>query len=69
MLGRGTVELSADRPRLLSIFVGELPDQRIVEVKLDGTPQPGFDELVAAVPQAPASQMVALREVAVIVPD
>ncbi|MEO8700053.1 MAG: hypothetical protein ABI867_08410 [Kofleriaceae bacterium] len=69
VLGGGTVELAADRPQLLSIFVGELPDRRIVEVKLDGALQSGFADLVAAAPPAPASQMVALREIAVIVPD
>lgn len=69
VLGRGTVELSDDRPQLLGIFVGERLDRRIVEVKLDGALQRGFEDLVAAAPPAPASQMVALREVAVIVPD
>jgi hypothetical protein len=68
VLGRGTIELSADRPQLLGVFVGEMPDRRIVEVKLDGALQPGFDDLVGGAPPAPASQMVALREVAVIVP-
>ncbi|MEO8799593.1 MAG: hypothetical protein ABI551_16995 [Polyangiaceae bacterium] len=42
---------------------------RIVEVKLDGALQGGLDAHIAAAPPAPAPQMVALREVAVIVPD
>lgn len=68
-LGTGAIELSPDRPQLLSIFVGETPAQRIVEVKLDGVLQGGLEAHIAAAPPAPASQMVALREVAVIVPD
>lgn len=69
VLGRGTVELSADRPQLLTVFTGELPDRRIVEVKLDGVVQSGFDDLISGAPPPPANQMVALREVAIIVPD
>ncbi len=69
VLGRGTIELAAERPQLLSVFVGELPDRRIVEVKLDGTPQSGFENLIVDAPPPPADQMVALREVAIVVPD
>lgn len=69
VLARGTVALSRERPQLLGVFVGESPDRRIVEVKLDGAVQPGFDDLVAAVPPARIKQMVALRELAVVVPD
>src|SRR5262249_42800896 len=68
-LGRGTIELSVDRPQLLSVFIGELPARGMVEVKRDGRLRPGFDDLVGAAPPPPASQMVALREVAVIVPE
>lgn len=69
VLGTGAVALSAERPQLLSIFIGELPDRRIVEVKLDGVVQPGFDSLATRAPPAPADQMVALRELAIVVPD
>jgi hypothetical protein len=69
VLGSGDLELAMDRPQLLSVFVGELAGKRIVEVKLDGVAYAGFDDLVTPAPPAPAKQMAALRELAVIVPD
>ncbi len=53
---------------LMSIYVGELPDRRITEVKLDGVLQAGLDARIDAAPPAPARQLVSLRELAVIVP-
>jgi len=69
VLGRGTIALDPGGPQLLGVFVGELPDKRIVEVKLDGELQAGFDDLVALGGPAPATQMVAMREIAIVVPD
>lgn len=69
VLEREDLVLPADRVSVLYIFVGELPDRRIIEVKLDGVAQAGFEDLLAEVPAAPAPQMVALRELCVIVPD
>lgn len=69
VLGSGALELATDRPQLLSVFVGELKEKRILEVKLDGVAFDGFDALLAKVPPAPAPELVALRELAVIVPD
>jgi hypothetical protein len=68
VLGSGQIEL-ADRPQLLSIFVGELPDRGMFEVKLDGVLQDQIGGRVAPPAPAPAAQMVALRELAIIVPD
>jgi hypothetical protein len=53
VIGRGTIAFDGERPQLLAIFVGEVPDRRVVEVKLDGALQPGFDDLVAAAPPPP----------------
>jgi hypothetical protein len=69
VLGSGGIELDGARTQVLSIYVGELPDRRIVEIGFDGVKQGGFDELVAAAPKAAAPQMVSLREVAIVVPD
>ncbi|HEY3805347.1 MAG TPA: hypothetical protein VGL61_22220 [Kofleriaceae bacterium] len=68
VLDRGTIALEA-RPQVLSIFVGELPGRRIVEMGLDGVLVQGFDDLVASAPDAKTPQMVGLRELAIIVPD
>lgn len=68
-LGTGAIALDPDRPQLLGIFVGELPGRRVVEVKLDGVVQGNFDGLVARAQAAPVKQMVALREVSIVVPD
>jgi hypothetical protein len=68
VLGSGGVELATDRPQLLSVFVGELAGKRMLEAKLDGAALDGFDGLIANVAPQPAPQLVALRELAVIVP-
>jgi hypothetical protein len=68
VLGSGLVELGKDRPQLLSVFVGELQQKRAFEAKLDGVAFGGFEGLFANVPPQPASELVALRELAVIVP-
>ena len=66
----GGLPLAGDRTQILSVFVGELPDRRIVEVRLDGIIVPGFDDLVAdADPQPGAPQMSLLRELVAVVPD
>ena len=68
-LGTGEIQLASDRPQILSVYVGELPDQRITEVKLDGVVQAGLEGRIEAAPPAPARQLVSLRELAIIVPD
>jgi hypothetical protein len=67
-LGSGKIELAGERAQLLSLFVGDLPDRRIVEIHLDAKPL-DFGDLFGDAPYAKTTQMVGLREVAIIVPD
>ena len=60
--------LNADRPTVLSVFVSDMPNHRVVEVKVDGCDWPGMDPVFANAAQEPAGAMVLLRELAVLVP-
>lgn len=60
--------IAGDRPTLLSVFVGELPNGRTVEVKVDGHDWVGMDAVFAAAAPEPAGGMTLLRELAVVVP-
>lgn len=59
--------LPPDRPSLLSVFVGERPDGRIVEVKVHGVDWPAAHDAIAG-DSEPAGAMTLLRELAVAVP-
>jgi hypothetical protein len=59
--------LPADRPSVLSVFVGERPDGRIVEVKVHGVDWPAAQAAIAG-DSEPAGAMTLLRELAVAVP-
>jgi hypothetical protein len=67
-LQSGSLPVAGDRVQLLSVFVGDLPDKRIVEVKLDGVPYRGFEGLLGEEPAA-TPQLVLLRELCVVVPS
>jgi hypothetical protein len=69
VLGSGAITLDPVRPQLLAMFVGETPARRVVEAKLDGVVQLGFDHLVVAAPPPALPQIAALRELAIVVPD
>lgn len=60
--------LDASRPTVLSVFLGDVPDCRIVEVKVNGEDQPDMADLFAGVAPDRASTMIMLRELAVLVP-
>jgi len=60
--------LPTDRPTLLSVFLGERPDGRIVEVKVSGVDWPAAAEAFAGRAHEPAGAMTLLRELAVAVP-
>jgi len=59
--------LPADRPSVLSLFVGERPDGRIVEVKVHGVDWPAAHAAIDGDCE-PAGAMTLLRELAVAVP-
>jgi hypothetical protein len=61
--------LHPERPTILSVFVGDLPDRRIVEVKIDGLDWPDMDEVFAYAAPEPPGAMTMLRELAVVVPS
>ena len=67
LLESGALELATDRPQLLSVLAGEPKEKRFFEVRLDGVAFDWFEGLLAEVP--PASELVALRELGVILPD
>ena len=59
--------LPADRPSLLSVFLGERPDGRIVEVKVHGVDWPAAQPAFAGSHEPPGAVSL-LRELAVVVP-
>lgn len=60
--------LHPERATLLSLFVSDLENHRLVEVKVDGVDWPGMDAVFAGAPPEPPGAMVLLRELAVAVP-
>lgn len=67
--GGGVPALAVDRPTLLSTFVFDAPDHRVVEVKVDGVDWPAAGEVLAPAARAEEPGAVFLREFAVLVPD
>jgi hypothetical protein len=68
VLGSGRLPLlAADRPSLLSVFVGHY-EPRVVEVKVDGLDWPGVGAAFAHLPWDPAYEGVLMRELAVATP-
>ena len=59
--------LPADRPSIISVFLGERPDGRIVEVKVHGVDWPAAQPAFAG-PHEPPGAIALLRELAVAVP-
>jgi len=60
--------LARDCPAIVSVFVSDMFDQRVVEVKVDGTDCVLAQDVFAHVDRAPRGSMVLLRELAVVVP-
>ena len=67
--GFGTLPvLSATTPTVLSVFVGDIPGNRVVEVKVNGSDWPLATREFDTVPPQPPGANVLLREFAVLVP-
>ncbi len=60
--------LNGHRPTVLSVFVSDMPNHRVVEVKVDGVDWPGMEPVFASAAEEPPGAMVLLRELAVLVP-
>lgn len=60
--------LSAHGPTVLSVFVSDAPERRIVEVKVDGTDWPHMAAAFADVPGEQANVSTLMRELAIVVP-
>jgi hypothetical protein len=60
--------LAPDRPTILSVFVSDMPRQRIVEVKVDGCDWPHMSAAFANVAYEHAEAATLMRELAILVP-
>jgi hypothetical protein len=67
LLAADVLPILPGRPTLLSVFAGENPDQRILEVKIDGADWPMGAQAFSG-PLTEVHAMALLREVAMIVP-
>ncbi|MCK6546428.1 hypothetical protein L6R52_11310 [Myxococcota bacterium] len=61
--------LDPEGPTLLSVFVGDAPERRIVEVKVGGADWPMAARAFGDSPAAPGPETMFLRELSVVVPS